>query len=95
VERSVFLREHPEFPSSELEGCLRLNGDVSELCPYLYHAEDGVGEPLMSQAKASLPPTRAAEPMRRRPNVGDALGDALQARTTCDLPLLCPAQRKW
>lgn len=55
--------------------------------PYLYHVEAGVGEPLMSQAKVSLPPTRAAEPMRRRPNVGEVLGEALHALTTRDLPL--------
>jgi hypothetical protein len=56
------------------------------LPPYLYHVEAGVGEPLTSQARVSLPPTRAAEPTRRRPNVGDVLGEALHALTTRDLP---------
>lgn len=34
----------------------------------------------MSQVRAKVPPTLAAEPTRRRPNVGEVL-IALQART--------------
>lgn len=103
VQRTRYYSRLTSFPRKEDHGKLgvynrkfqnHLTSDVSGIWPYLYHVEDGVGEPLMSQARVSLPPTRAAEPMRRRPKVGDALGDALQARTTCDLPLLCPAQIK-